>query len=129
LLFSRRWWKATIGIQAGLFRGHAELSELLEHTEAPSKSNSHPGPVEKIHDAAARFCWTQISHFGVSASIASTIPSDSWPYRKVQRPPANLFAMLGARIAKGETTDRRVRLPDPWTSSRSQHEQLSWNVT
>ena len=37
--------------------------------------------------------------------MASTIPSGSWPYRKVQRPSANLFAMLGARIAKGETTD------------------------
>ena len=33
--------------------------------------------------------------------MASTIPSGSWPYRKAQRPSANLFAMLGARIAKG----------------------------
>lgn len=81
-LFSRRWWKPTIGIEASLFRGHAELSELLEHTEAPSKSNSNPGPAEKIHDAAACFCRSQISHFGVLASMASTIPSGSWPYRK-----------------------------------------------
>ena len=92
-----------------IFRRHFPIHKLFERScelglWRLSAANSHPGPTQKIHGAAARLCWPQISHFGVSASTASTNQSGSWPYGKVP-PSADLFAMPGSRIGKGETTN------------------------